>query len=97
MWGVHHIINGEKNALGFTILWRSVRIRHPQNHTISGEECARGGVVKRTAFVALDGFDGAAKLCGDISKKIDKVEKVSYLTCKEKVHTKWERSSRTTR
>jgi hypothetical protein len=24
-----HIINGEKNALGFTVLWRNVWTRHP--------------------------------------------------------------------
>jgi hypothetical protein len=28
------------------------------------------------AIVALDGFDGVAKLYGDIGKKCDKVEKV---------------------
>jgi hypothetical protein len=38
--------------------------------------------------VALDNFDGAAKLCGVISEKIDKVEKVSDVTRKGKVHTK---------
>jgi hypothetical protein len=48
----------------------------------------RGGVIKLTVIVALDGFDSAAKLCGNISKKIDKVEKVSDLTSKGKVHTK---------
>jgi hypothetical protein len=42
------------------------------------------------AIVALDNFDGAAKLCGDISDFFDKVEKVSDLACKGKVHTKWE-------
>jgi hypothetical protein len=57
----------------------------------------RGGVVELTAIVALDDFDGAAKLCGDINKKFDKVEKGLDLTCKEKVHIKWERSSRITR
>jgi hypothetical protein len=40
------------------------------------------------AIVALDDFDGATKLCGDISEKLDKVEKVLDLTRKEKVHTK---------
>jgi hypothetical protein len=39
-------------------------------------------------IVALDGFDGAAKLCGDISEFFDKVEKMSDLMRKEKVHTK---------
>jgi hypothetical protein len=41
-------------------------------------------------IVALDNFDGAAKLCEDINEKIDKVEKVYDLTHKGKVHTKWE-------
>jgi hypothetical protein len=41
-------------------------------------------------IVALDGFDGAVKLCGNISEKIDKVKKVSNLTHKGKIHTKWE-------
>jgi hypothetical protein len=27
--GTHHIIDGAKDALGFTILWRSVWTRHP--------------------------------------------------------------------
>jgi hypothetical protein len=67
--GAQHIINGVNDALGFTILWRIVWIRHPQNHPFSGEECTRWGVVEPMAIVALDNFDGAAKLCGDISKK----------------------------
>jgi hypothetical protein len=50
----------------------------------------REGIIKLTAIVTLDGFDGAAKLCGDIGDNIDKVEKVSDLTCKGKDHTKWE-------
>jgi hypothetical protein len=57
----------------------------------------RGGVIELTTIIALDGFDGAAKLCGDISEKCDKVEKVSDLIRKGKVHTKWEWSSRITR
>jgi hypothetical protein len=48
----------------------------------------RGGVLKLKVIVAVDGFDGAAQLCGDISEKIDKAKKVSDLTCKGKVHTK---------
>jgi hypothetical protein len=51
---------------------------------MSGEECSRGGVVKLTAIVALNNFDGAAKLCGDKGEKIDKVKKVSDLIRKEK-------------
>jgi hypothetical protein len=48
----------------------------------------RGSVVELTVIVAPDNFDGAAKLCGDISEKFDKVEKVLDLTPKGKVHTK---------
>jgi hypothetical protein len=85
-----HIIDGANDVFGFTVPRRSVGTRHPQKDPFGGEECARGGVIELTTIVALDGFDGAAKLCGDISEKCDKVEKVSDLTRKEKVHTKWE-------
>jgi hypothetical protein len=37
-----------------------------------GEECMRGGIIEVTTIVALDGFDGAAKLCGNICKKLTK-------------------------
>jgi hypothetical protein len=50
----------------------------------------RGGVIELTTIITLDDFDGAAKLCGDISKKCDKVEKVLDLMRKGKVYTKWE-------
>jgi hypothetical protein len=82
------------DALGFTILWRSVGTRHPQKYPFGGEECARGGIIELTSIVAVDGFDSAAKLCGDISIFFDKLEKVLDLTCKGKVLTKWESSSR---
>jgi hypothetical protein len=87
--GTHHIIDGVKDALSFTILRRSIGTRHPQNYPFGREECARGSVIKLTAIVALDNFDGAAKLCGDISEFFDKVKKVSDLTRKGKVYTKW--------
>jgi hypothetical protein len=48
-------------------------------------------------IIALDEFDCATKLCGNVGIFFDKVEKVSDLTHKGKVHTKWERSSRITR
>jgi hypothetical protein len=65
--GTQHIIDGAKDSLGFTVL-RSVGTRHPQKYPFGGEECTRGGVIKLTTIVALNDFDGAAKLCGDISK-----------------------------
>jgi hypothetical protein len=85
-----HTINDAEDALGFTVLRRSLETRHPQKYPFGGEECARGGIIKLTTIVTLDGFDGAAKRCGDISEKIDKVEKVSDLTHKGNVYTKWE-------
>jgi hypothetical protein len=51
---------------------------------MSGEECSRGGVIELTVVVALNNFDGAAKLCGDKGNFFDKVEKVSDLPRKEK-------------
>jgi hypothetical protein len=68
--GMQHIIDGAKDAFSFTVLRRSVATRHPQNYPFGGEEYARGGVIELTTIVALDYFDGAAKLCGDISKKM---------------------------
>jgi hypothetical protein len=78
-----------KDALGFTILQRGVGTRYSQKYPFCGEECVRGGVIELTTIIALDGFDGTTKLCGDISDFFDKVEKVLDLTCKGKVHTKW--------
>jgi hypothetical protein len=68
--GTRHIIDGVNDAFNFTVLRRSVGTRHPQKDPFGCEECARGGVIELTAIVALDGFDGAAKLCGDISEKM---------------------------
>jgi hypothetical protein len=68
--GGNHVINGAESTLGFTVLRRSVGAGYPQNHPMSGEECLRGGIVKLPVVVALDSFDGAAKLCGDKGKKI---------------------------
>jgi hypothetical protein len=60
---------GANDALGFAVLRRSVGIRHPQKYPFGDKECARGGIIELAAIVALDGFDGEAKLCGDISEK----------------------------
>jgi hypothetical protein len=47
----------------------------------------RGGVIKLMTIIALNGFDSATKLCGDIGEKCDKVEKVLDLMRKGKVYT----------
>jgi hypothetical protein len=39
------------------------------------EESTRGGVIKLTTIVTLDGLDGEAKLCGHPSEEVKKREK----------------------
>jgi hypothetical protein len=95
--GEDHVINGAKNVLDFTVLQICVWAGYPQDHPIGCKECSRGSIIELMTIITLDDFDGAAKLCGGISKKIDKLRKVSDLTHKGKVHTKWERSSRINR
>jgi hypothetical protein len=73
--GTQHIIDGVEDALG-------VGTRHPQKYPFGGKECVRGGVIKLTTIVALDGFDGAAKLRGNISEIFWQSGKVSDLMCK---------------
>jgi hypothetical protein len=46
----------------------SVGKRHLHKYSFGGKECTRGGVIKLTTIVTLDNFDGAAKLCQDISE-----------------------------
>jgi hypothetical protein len=55
-----------EDALGFTVLRRSVGTRHPYKHIFVGEECTRGDVIELMTIVALDGFDGATKQYRDI-------------------------------
>jgi hypothetical protein len=57
-----------KDALDNIVLRRSVGTRHPQKYPFGCEECARRGIIELTAIVTLDDFDGATKLCGDISE-----------------------------
>jgi hypothetical protein len=74
--------------LNFTIVRRGVWIGHPQDDSIRGKECARGGIVELTTVVTLDDFNGVVKLRGNKDKKLDNVRKVSDFTCKGTVHTK---------
>jgi hypothetical protein len=67
---MQHIIDCVKDALGFTIIQRSVRTRYPQKCPFGGEECVRRCVIELMTIIAQDMFDGAAKLHGDISEKI---------------------------
>jgi hypothetical protein len=62
-------MDGAKDMFTFTILQRSVGTRHPQKYPFGDDDCARGGIIKLMSIIELDGFDGAAKLCGDISEK----------------------------
>jgi hypothetical protein len=73
--GTQHIIDGANDAFGFTVLRRNVGTRHPQKDSFGGDLCTRGGVIELTTIVALDGFDGAAKLCGDKQKNATRWKK----------------------
>jgi hypothetical protein len=75
-------------VLDFTILRRGLWIGHPQDDPTRGKNHAGGGIVKLTVVVTLDDFDGAAKLCENKDKNLDKVRKVSEFTRKGKVHIK---------
>jgi hypothetical protein len=88
--GTQHIIDGANDVFGFTVLRRSIGTRHPQKDPFGGEECVRGGVIELTAIITLDGFDGAAKPCGDISEKMQQGEKSVRFNVQRKIHTKWE-------
>jgi hypothetical protein len=66
--GANHVIYGVKSTLDFTVVRRSVGAGHPQNHPMGGEECSNSRINELTAIVALNNFDGAAKLCGDKRK-----------------------------
>jgi hypothetical protein len=70
-----HIIDGANDAFSFTVLRRNVGTRHPKKDPFGGEECVRGGVIELTTIVALDGFDGAAKLCRDKRKNATRWKK----------------------
>jgi hypothetical protein len=59
-----------KEYIQLYVLWRSLGAGHPQNHSMSGEECLRVGIIELMAVVALNNFDGVTKLCGDKSKKL---------------------------
>src|SRR6266542_2071956 len=58
------------NTLGFAILWRSVRTRHPEKRAMGEQEGAGGGVIKLAPVVTLDGLDSAAELDSNIGEKI---------------------------
>lgn len=68
--GANNVIEGTKDAFGFTILRRGVGARHPKVNTIGEKEGASGGVVKLTAVVALNAADVSGKLSLNISKKV---------------------------
>jgi hypothetical protein len=58
------------DTLDFTNLRGPVGTRHPQLGAMIQEEGPGGRIVELTLIIALDGFDGAAKLSSNISKKI---------------------------
>jgi hypothetical protein len=85
-----HIVGGTNNALCFTLLGKGVGARHTKVDAMGEEERARVGVVKLTTVVTLNGLNGGAELSTCISKKWNKVGKVSDFSFMGNVHRKCE-------
>jgi hypothetical protein len=82
--GAHDIIGGTNHALGFAVLWESVRTRHPKLDVVREEESAGGGIIKLASIIALDALDGATKLRGHKGKEVgDGGEGVGLLAQRE--------------
>jgi hypothetical protein len=73
--GAYDVVGGTDNTLGLTVLWGSVRARHPKEHAMREEKRASGRIVEFTTVVTLNALNCGAKLCGDISKKVSKSSK----------------------
>ena len=58
------------SSLSLPILSGGIRTRHPEVSAMGEEEDVGAVVVKLTPIIALEGFDGDAKLCGHKSKEI---------------------------
>jgi hypothetical protein len=67
---VNDNVNRMNYMLGFTILKGHVGVRDPQLGAMRQEEGLGGQIVELTSIVVLDGFDSAAGLSNNISKKI---------------------------
>lgn len=68
--GAHNVVNGTKDALGFTVLGRHVGARHPHGDTVGEEEGAGRNVVELAAVVALDAANVGGELGFDIGKEV---------------------------
>jgi hypothetical protein len=68
--GAHGVVCGANHALSLAILRGGIRARHAQLDTVREEEGMRGGVIKLTTIVTLDGLDGEAELCGHPSEEV---------------------------
>jgi hypothetical protein len=68
--GAHNVTHPKNHALSFTILHRRVRTRHAEEGAIGEEEGPSRRVVNPMVIVALDTFDGTAKLGHHIREEI---------------------------
>jgi len=68
--GTNDVINGTNHTLGFTILRRRVRARHPKQDTMGEEKGARRGVIELATIITLNALDGATELCLHIREKV---------------------------
>jgi len=68
--GASDIVGTANHALSFSVLLRSIGAGHAKGNTFVEKEGARGGVVKLTTVVTLQGLAGAAELSRHMSEKI---------------------------
>lgn len=68
------IVCGTDDVLSFTVLGRGGGTMHAKKSAM-GEEGASGGIVKLTPIITLHVFNGAAKLRGDMQKRMKEHQK----------------------
>ena len=66
----HNIVERTDEALSLTVLRRGVGTGHAEVYAVGEEERARAGVVELLAIVALNFFDGGAKLGSGIGDEV---------------------------
>ena len=68
----HHVGNGSDDSFCLAILLRSIGARQAIGDPICGKEGMKVFVVKFTAIVTLETFDGCVKLCFDVGMEFGK-------------------------
>ena len=71
----HHVGYGSDDSFGLAILLGGIGARQPIGDPICGKERVKVFVVKFTAIVTLETFDGCVKLCFDVGMEFGKDRK----------------------